>query len=157
MAACSGDTSGSQVSGHSSSKSRRKVCDKHNRAELFMSRTDANPFRRFVKCPERVRGCTFFDWVDDPMPDYQTMWVERLKMQKESLEDQVEGKMAMVNNLSERIELKEHEILLLRGKCAELEAMVKQCHRNSGLMKGLIALGVFGLLFVIVLVVVMKL
>ncbi|KAH6797526.1 hypothetical protein C2S52_022080 [Perilla frutescens var. hirtella] len=75
MAACFGDSTGLQFFGNSSSKSRRKVCDKHNLVDLFMSRTDANPFRRFVKCPERVHGCTFFDWVDDPIPEYQTMWV----------------------------------------------------------------------------------
>ncbi|KAH6821293.1 hypothetical protein C2S53_018925 [Perilla frutescens var. hirtella] len=150
MDTSSGDSTGSHLSENSAAKNRRRVCDKHNLADLFMSRTDANPFRRFVKCPERVRGCTFFDWVDDPMPDYQTTWVGRPKLQKEALEDQVHAKLAVVKNLSERIVVKEREIMLLQGRCAELEALVKKCHRESRLRKGIFAGIVVVLLIVVV-------
>ncbi|KAH6759585.1 zinc knuckle family protein [Perilla frutescens var. hirtella] len=149
MDTSSGDSTTSHLPGNSPVKNRRKVCDKHNLADIFMSRTDANPFRRFVKCPERVRGCSFFEWVDDPMPDYQTTWVERLKLQKEALEDQVHGRLAVVKDLTERIAVKDREIMLLQGRCAELEALVKKCRRESRLRKGIFA-GIVVLLLIVI-------
>ncbi|KAH6775103.1 zinc knuckle family protein [Perilla frutescens var. hirtella] len=94
------------------------VCDRHGVSELYTSNTEGNPFRRFVHCPtRRVSGCGFFEWVDDELPAYYLGCVQRLKLQKESLESQLQYKNLMIKTLYEKLESKEaHSEGLLPAK-----------------------------------------
>lgn len=37
-------------------------------ATEFVSWTEKNPGRRFVKCGRRVGKCGFWEWIDEPLP-----------------------------------------------------------------------------------------
>ncbi|KAH6836144.1 hypothetical protein C2S53_004135 [Perilla frutescens var. hirtella] len=92
------------------------VCHHHGVGERYISGTDANPFRRFVRCPQRkvlmnnvalpVAGCNFFKWVDDELTPHYLTFIQRLKQQKEFLESQLQYKTVLTDVLYEKIKLK---------------------------------------------------
>ncbi|KAL8514227.1 hypothetical protein ACS0TY_013377 [Phlomoides rotata] len=47
-----------------------KPCKGHGiEATIFMSYTEDNPGRRFMRCPLReTDDCKFFEWIDDDLP-----------------------------------------------------------------------------------------
>lgn len=46
----------------------------------WVSFTEKNPGRRFVRCANRVRGCRFWEWVDEPVsPLVRSVMSENLK------------------------------------------------------------------------------
>ncbi|KAH6800152.1 zinc knuckle family protein [Perilla frutescens var. hirtella] len=111
MASLGGNSTGSSASTPASTQTTSAgVCDRHGVSEQYTSNTDGNPFRRFVRCPQRrVSGCTYFEWVDDELPPYYLGCVQRLKVQKESLESQLQYKNLMIETLYARLRSKDAE------------------------------------------------
>ncbi|KAH6800043.1 hypothetical protein C2S52_000507 [Perilla frutescens var. hirtella] len=111
MASLGGNSTGSLASTPASTQIKSTgVCECHEVSELYTSNTDGNPFRRFVRCPQkRVSSCKFFEWVGDELPAYYLGCVQRLKVQKESLESQLQYKNLMIETLYARLQSKEAE------------------------------------------------
>ncbi|KAH6776376.1 hypothetical protein C2S52_013937 [Perilla frutescens var. hirtella] len=88
MVTLAGDSSAAASSSEPSTTSFNSVvCPRHGLEEQHISGTEANPFRRFIRCPQRkVSGCDFFRWVDDELTPHYLAAIQRLKQQKEFLE-----------------------------------------------------------------------
>ncbi|KAH6775550.1 hypothetical protein C2S52_013111 [Perilla frutescens var. hirtella] len=91
------------------------VCHRHGVGERYISETDANPFRQFVRCPERkVTSCDFFRWVDDELTSHYLTSVQRMKQHDESLESQLQCKTHLTEVLIEKIKVKDEELNRLK-------------------------------------------
>ncbi|KAH6758554.1 hypothetical protein C2S51_018789 [Perilla frutescens var. frutescens] len=88
------------------------VCHVHEVGQRYESGTEANPFRRFVRCT--VSGCAFFRWVDDELTPHYLGAVQRLMQRKEWLESQLKYKTLLTEVLDEKLKLKNDELQCIR-------------------------------------------
>ncbi|KAH6780107.1 hypothetical protein C2S52_011344 [Perilla frutescens var. hirtella] len=145
MASLGGNSTGSSASNLASNQTKSAgVCDRHGVGELYTSNTNGNPFRRFVRCPQRrVSGCKFFEWVDNEMPAYYLGCAQRLKVQKESLESQLQYKNLIIETLYEKLKSKDADCEGLMCARVPVQTMTRTLGRKIFIVARVFAALVF--------------
>ncbi|CAA0819609.1 Unknown protein [Striga hermonthica] len=116
-------------------------CKHREKPDLLTSHTDLNPARRYYRCKYRMDDdCQFFAWFDPELPPYQKASYLKLKGQVQVLEEQLKCKVFMEKLLSERLEVKDNELDLLKRKNADLENNIATMDQRRKSEKNLLIL-----------------
>ncbi|CAA0830413.1 zinc ion binding [Striga hermonthica] len=86
---CSSRRSQNSENSGASNVSTRKLCDHGEDAIVLTSMINDNPCRRFYRCRNREKGCRFFEWIDQSLPEFQRTCFIRLKAEKHDLEEKL--------------------------------------------------------------------
>ncbi|KAH6829446.1 hypothetical protein C2S53_011489 [Perilla frutescens var. hirtella] len=143
MVTLAGDSTAATSSSEPSTTSGNSVvCHRHGLGERHISGTDANPFRRFIRCLQRkVSGCDFFRWVDEELMPHYLASVQRLKQQKEFLESQLECKAVLTDVLYDKIKLKDEEFNRFKHEYASKQTKETVAMTSKPLIFSLVATG----------------
>ncbi|TVU04599.1 hypothetical protein EJB05_47718, partial [Eragrostis curvula] len=125
-------------------------CKCKKKAAMWISWSDDNPGRRYLKCfKARDGGCDFIGWFEGPHhPFVQTLLIDlrdavwSLKKQKASLRQAVAELVEKVEGLEDKVdELKEENARLdgFEGEKEYLEGKVERLEREKKLMRVLCA------------------
>ncbi|KAH6777828.1 hypothetical protein C2S51_009140 [Perilla frutescens var. frutescens] len=113
---CGGNCPADSATSSSEDSSDIIVCKEHQAADWFVSKCHSNPFRYFIRCPERENHrCTFARWIDPIMSLYQKGRVQLLMREKEALQISHDSRAALVEVLTENSRLKDAELEWLRS------------------------------------------
>ncbi|XP_060973823.1 uncharacterized protein LOC133039487 [Cannabis sativa] len=89
-------------------------CRPPKRSMIFTSWTDANPGRRFMRCPlyNQVGGCKFWEWYDPPMCERAAVVIPGLLRKIGKLEDELSSMTSKIAELSSMSKINEHSSML---------------------------------------------
>ncbi|GER57590.1 GRF zinc finger containing protein [Striga asiatica] len=94
-------------------------------ADLLISQIDANPGRRYFRCPRRkFKDCKFFLWCDPEIPPSQKAAFLKFKNERKGLGDELKCKEEEVKVITLRLDIIEREMLELQVKHAKLEEFI---------------------------------
>ncbi|GER55754.1 GRF zinc finger containing protein [Striga asiatica] len=80
-------------------------------AILLISQTDANPGRRYFRCPNRkFKDCKFFLWCDPEIPPSQKAAFLKFKNERKGLGDELKCKEEEVKMITSRLDIIEREM-----------------------------------------------
>ncbi|GER35985.1 GRF zinc finger containing protein [Striga asiatica] len=100
-------------------------CYYPDEADLLISQTDANPGRRYFRCPRRkFKDCKFFLWCDPEIPPSQKAAFLKFKNERKGLGDELKCKEEEVKVITLRLDIIEREMLELQVKHAKLEEFI---------------------------------
>ncbi|XP_047942664.1 uncharacterized protein LOC125189427 [Salvia hispanica] len=94
-------------------------CNHDLEAELVISRTAANPGRRYYRCRIwKEDDCKFFRWVDAGLSPSQDSYFQRVKLERDQFESQLRAKSLIEGVLEEKLHKKSEECEALKLQLA---------------------------------------
>ncbi|XP_047948914.1 uncharacterized protein LOC125194723 [Salvia hispanica] len=118
-------------------------CNHDLEAELVISRTTANPGRRYYRCPIcKEDDCRFFRWVDVGLSPSQDTYFQKIKLERDNFEEQLRCNKIMEGVLEEKLRLKTDEfeevklkLSLKSEECVRLKLQIDKATKVSRNLK----------------------
>ncbi|XP_047961769.1 uncharacterized protein LOC125206568 [Salvia hispanica] len=105
------------------------VCNHEIEAQVVTSKTDANLGRRFYRCYIWKEGdCKFFRWIDPSLSPNQENYMQKLKVEKDNMQKELQARVAMHDMLTEKVRSKEVEL-------ESLQIVAENLHRQNRNLK----------------------